>query len=211
MEDKILEKREGWQMNVEIYENHVIKYPKNKEQIIKSVLPYLKSIGKEEELEERTTKMIDGANKALQILKKVNIPSKYLAGMIVLENGKIKQDKVLLLDDIFENLKDGQQIKKIIDDYINFVVFLWKCGVHENTYKMHSNFGILNDQLVLIDPFEITDKKEKVLSQIKRKKWAKHSKYGDNLSEEMKEYLIKKANETWTEEKLNEVWGVNLK
>jgi len=126
MEDKILEKKEGWQMNVEIYEDYVIKYPKNKEQIIESILPYLKSIGKEEELEERTIKMIDGTSKALQIIKKVNIPYKYLAGMIVLENGKIKQDKVLLLDDIFENLKDKQQIKKIIDDYINFVVLLWK-------------------------------------------------------------------------------------
>jgi hypothetical protein len=70
---------------------------------------------------------------------------------------------------------------------------------------------MLNNQLVLIDPFEITDKKEKILSQIDRKKWAKHSKYGDNLSGEMKDYLIKKANETWIEKKLNEVWRENLK
>ena len=211
MKDKVLEKKEGWQMNVDIYDDYVIKYPKNKEQITESILPYLKSIGKEEELEERTKNMIDGVNKATKILKEVNMPSKYLARITFLNEGKIKQKKVLLLDQIFITLKNEQQIKKIIDGYINFVVFLWKYGIHENTYKMHSNFGMLEDKLVLIDPFEITNKKEKVLSQIERKKWAKHSKYGNNLSGEMKDYLIKKANEIWTEEKLNEVWRENLK
>jgi hypothetical protein len=211
MKSKPLEIKEGWQMNVEIYEDYVIKYPKTRDQIVRSVLPYLKSVGKEEELEERTIKMLEDMTNSFKILKETKVPSEYLAGLVFLENGKMKQDKVQILDRIFENLKEKEEIKKIIDDYINFIILLWMYGIHENTYKFHSNFGMFGHKLVLIDPFEITNKKEKVLSQIERKKWAKHSRYGNNLSQDMKEYLIEKANRNWTEKKLNEVWMKNLK
>jgi len=209
MEDRILEKKEGWQMIVEIFNNKIIKYPKNRKQIERVIIPYLKSISKENELEERTSKMINDVNSSIKILKKSGVPMDHFANLKFLKNGKIWQDKVLILDDIFN--KDKDKTKKIIDEYISFVIFLWSYGIHENTYKMHSNFGLIDGKLVLIDPFEITDNKEKVLSQIQRKKWAKHSKYGKNLSKEMIDYLINQANNTWTERKLNEIWKENLK
>ncbi len=106
MEDRILEKKEGWQMIVEIFNNKIIKYPKNRKQIERVIIPYLKSISKENELEERTSKMINDVNSSIKILKKSGVPMDHFANLKFLKNGKIWQDKVLILDDIFNKDKD---------------------------------------------------------------------------------------------------------
>lgn len=211
MEDIIIKKTGGWQMIVEIYNDYVIKYPKNRDQMEDIIINYLKSIGKEFELQERVDKMINNINKSIKIIKSSSIPRKYLSNLKFLEGSKIKQTKIRVLEEIFNSFKDQKKIEEIIDKYIEFVVLLWKYKIHENTYKIDSNFGLMDSEIVLMDPFEITNEKEKVLSQIQRKKWAKPQKYAGKINKKAIDYLIKKANETWTEERLNEVWGTEEK
>jgi len=200
------EKKEGWQMIVEFYEDHVIKHPKNKEQMEKTILPYLQSIGKENELEERVSKMVEDTGRAIRILKASDIPRGYLANLTFLKDGAIRQDRVPTLDEVFQK-SDDEGLKRIIDKYIEFITFLWGYGIHEKTYKMSSNFGLVGDEIVLVDPFEITDLRKKVLADIRKRKWAKDSRYGENLNKKMIAYLVGRANEAWTEERLKEVWG----
>ena len=199
------ERKEGWQMIVNIYEDYVVKRPKNKKQMEKTILPYLESIGRENELEERASKMAEDTGRAIRILKASDIPRGHLANLTFLKDGAIRQDRVPTLDEVFQK-SDDERSRSIIDKYIEFITFLWGYGIHEKTYKMHSNFGLVGDGIVLIDPFEITDLRKKVLEDIRKRKWAKDSRYGESLNKKMVAYLIARANETWTEERLNEVW-----
>ena len=95
---------------------------------------------------------------------------------------------------------------KLIDKIAKFLLEIWKYGIHENTYKFFSNLGLEKERIVFIDPFEITSKKNKVLKQIKKQKWAKSEKYQKHLSNEEIDYLMKKLNKAFTKENLNKFW-----
>ena len=207
MKNKLIKKTEGWQMIVEIYNDYVIKHPKNKEQMRKKIQEHLASKKKLHLLDERIDKIQSDIYNSIKIIKGSSIPRKYLSNLKFLKESKIKQTKIRVLEEIFNSFKDQKKIEEIIDKYIECVVLLWKYKIHENTYKIYSNFGLMDSEIVLMDPFEITNKKEKVLSQIQRKKWAKPKKYAGKINKKAINYLIKKANETWTEKRLNEVWG----
>ncbi|MFB6226589.1 MAG: hypothetical protein ABEJ02_04525 [Candidatus Paceibacteria bacterium] len=197
---------DGWQMNVELRGDHVIKWPKEKDEIEKKILPYLESKGQKENLSETRDKILEDIENSIRILKNSNIPKECLANIKFRENKKIEQKQVRTLNEIFENPDHKGQIKEILEKYVEFKMLLWEYGIHEKTYKIDENFGIDKGEIVLIDPFEITQDKNKVLRQINKKKWSKKSKYEKFLDEDSINYLINKIHENWTKENLEKLW-----
>ena len=91
------------------------------------------------------------------------------------------------------------------------MILLWKYGIHEKTFKFYSNLGLINDEIVLIDLFEITDKKETVEKQIKNKGWKHLKKIKQHDVSEAIEYFLEQVEKRITTKKLNDVWRINLK
>lgn len=195
----------GWQCWVDLYDSYVIKTPKNRAEIKQEVEKFLKWKNKLEELNERTDKMLFDVKNSAKIIKKSKIPKRLLADLEFLENGKIKQKKVLVLEETLKKLKGIEKLK-LIDKVAKFLLELWKYGIHEKTFKFFSNLGIDKNKIVLIDVFELTSNKNKVLKQIRKRKWTKPEKFQKHLSTKQIDYLIKKLDKTFTEKNLEKFW-----
>jgi|TARA_Y100000034_G_scaffold22498_1_gene25952 hypothetical protein len=195
----------GWQCWVDLYDSYVIKTPKSRKEIKQEVEKFLRWKNKLEELEERTDKMISDIKNSTKVIKKSKIPRKLLANLEFIENGRVKQKKVLPLDQALNNLNEKERFK-LIDKIMKFLLKLWSYGIHEKTFKLFSNLGIDDKEIVLIDVFEITSNKEKVLKQIKKKSWAKIENYKKHLSNKEINYLINKLDKTFTKKNLNKYW-----
>jgi|ETNmetMinimDraft_26_1059896.scaffolds.fasta_scaffold113057_2 hypothetical protein len=195
----------GWQCWVELYNSYVIKTPKSREEIKQEVEKFLRWKNKLEELEERTDKMIFDIKNSSKIIKKSKIPKKLLANLEFIGNDKIKQKKVLPLDQALKNLKEKERFE-LINKIMKFLLKLWTYGIHEKTFKLFSNLGIDEGKIVLIDVFEITSNKEKVLKQLKKRSWAKPDNYKKHLSNKKVDHLIKKLDKTFTKRNLEKHW-----
>jgi transcriptional regulator of heat shock response len=195
----------GWQCWVDFYEDYVIKTPKNREEIKEKIEKFLRRKNKIEELDKRTNKMISDIKESTKIIKKSKIPRSELANLEFIGKGKIKQKRVAPLDEFLKKLNEKERFK-LIDKIIKFLLKLWSYGIHEKTFKLFSNLGIDEDNIVLIDVFEIATNKSKVLKQIKKKSWEKTENYKKYLSEKEINYLIKKLNKTLTIENLDKYW-----
>ena len=130
-----------------------------------------------------------------------------LANLEFLKNNKIKQSRVIILGEALAeaNKKDAE---KLIEKTVKLFVKLWQYGIHENTLKFNSNVGVLDGRIVLIDPFEITDKKEKVIKLINEKKWRKPFKTNDEILKKYLKYFHKKLDEYFTLENLEKNWKI---
>jgi|TARA_Y100000310_G_C20597438_1_gene771238 hypothetical protein len=195
----------GWQCWVDLYDFYVIKTPKSREEIKQEVEKFLRWKNKLEELEERTDKMIFDIENSTKIIKKSKIPKKLLANLEFIGNDKIKQKKVLPLDQALKNLKEKERFE-LINKIMKFLLKLWTYGIHEKTFKLFSNLGIDEGKIVLIDVFEITSNKEKVLKQLKKRSWAKPDNYKKHLSSKEVDHLIKKLDKTFTKRNLEKYW-----
>src|SRR3989344_6308283 len=195
----------GWQCWVDLYNDYVIKTPKNREEIKEKIEEFLKWENKLEELDKRTNKMISDIKNSTRIIKKSKISKEYLANLEFLENGKVRQKKVIPLDEFLIRLKEKERLI-LMGKIMKFLLKLWSYGIHEKTFKLFSNFGIDKDKIVLIDVFEITSNKTKVLKQIKKRSWKNADNYKKYLSKKEIDYLIKKMNQTLTEKNLNRYW-----
>lgn len=204
-------KMDGWQMWVEVYEDYVVKTLKSKKEVKEKIKSYLKFMGEIESINERTKKLMGSTKQSIKIIKESNIPKELLANLEFLKDRRIKQTKVKVLGELINDLYNENKIKeakKIIDKYVNFIFELWQYCIHENTFKLESNFGISeNKEIVIIDPFEITSNKEKVIIQINKKKWDKPRRYYQKLPDEIIKYFIEEANKKWTINNLNKFWG----
>jgi hypothetical protein len=195
----------GWQCWVEVYEDHVIKEFKTKNEIKEEVRKFLKWKGRLGELNEWTERMLFDIENSTKIIKNSKIPSELLANLEFLRNNKLKQKKVVVLREFVKDL-DEKETKSLIVQIRKFLLTLWKYGIHEKTFKVLSNLGYDNGKIVLIDPFEITSDKKKVLKQLKKKQWQDIEKYKKDISEKMAKYLIKELDKTFTKDNLDKHW-----
>lgn len=204
----------GWQCWVDLKKDYVIKTFKTKKEIKEAIKRYLDLIGKSEGLEDKTNKMLKDVEDSKKIIKSSRIPKRLLASPIFLKNGQVKQKRAIVLSDKFKELLHNsgkKEIKEIVDKSIDFMILLWKYGIHEKTFKFYSNLGLINDEIVLIDLFEITDKKETVEKQIKNKGWKHLKKIKQHDVSEAIEYFLEQVEKRITTKKLNDVWRINLK
>lgn len=209
------ERKEGWQVFVEIHKNHVIKTPKTKWEIIRYIWKYLLEDGNITKLNSRAKKLIADLNQGIIIVTKSKIPKKYLADPEFLENGKIRQKKVVTIqDEINIKWKNGEknEAKKIIDKFFKFCYRLWEYGIHEKPIKFDINFGVKNKEIVLIDFFEITDNKKNVLKKIREKHWKRGLRfYSRHLPKEIVDYYLGQAEKKFTVKALNKHWKKKIK
>ncbi len=210
-----MKKKEGWQVWVDIHKDHVIKTPKNRKEVRQRVKRYLKSIGKGHKIEETVDKALRDVMQSIKIIKRTKMPLKYFAYPEFLEKGRLKQKRVISIDEGLRELikkNKKKEAKKIIDNFFKFLHKMWKYGIHEKPLKFNLNFGLINKEVVLIDLFELTTNKEKVKKQIRRKSWRKSKEHVmKSLPEWIVDYFIEQADKKITEEKLNKFWKVKLK
>jgi hypothetical protein len=201
----------GWQCWVDLKKDYVIKTPKTKEEMSKTIKRYLDSINKTEELEYRVKKMQEDIKNSTRIIKSSTIPKELLASPEFLKDRKVRQKRAIVLEDKFDELlknKNLSEAKKLVDKIIDFLIELWMYGIHEKTFKVYSNLGLINNKIVLIDLFELTDKKEKVEKQIMNKSWSHLNQLKKCFDPEIIEYFLEQAEKRLTINKLNKVWKI---
>ncbi len=196
----------GWQCWIDIYEGYVIKTPKNKKEIETEVRKFLAWKSKLEELDKRTNKMLSDIKDSTKIIKKSKIPKELLADLEFIENNKVKQKKVIDLKEKIKKSK-SKETKELLDKIIKFWLELWKYRIHEKTFKFLSNLGWDGKRVVLIDVFELTSNKKKVLKQIKKKQWNKPERFEKHLSKELLDYFMDQLDKNLTEKNLDKYWG----
>lgn len=207
-------RRDGWQCWVRIYEDYVIKTLKTENEIKESIRRHLGKKAKLIVVDKRAKKMLKDIKESKQIIKESNIPRELLAYPKFLKSGNIKQKRVIVIDGYLEDLiskgkKDKS--KKVVDKCIDFIIELWKYGIHEKTFKFYSNFGYLKGKIVLIDLFELTNKKGKVEKQIQKKGWKHLEKIAPHFPEESLPYFLDQIDKRINLKNLNKYWRLNLR
>jgi len=153
-------------------------------------------------------KMQEDWQEGIRIIGEKNIPKKMLGNLEVLDDGTIKQTKVSVLQDVWAELYEAGKIdemKAVMEKTVDFIVELWKYGVHEKTFKVGYEFGLMDGEIVLIDFGELGDEKRVPEKQIQKKMWIKQMvKYS---CQEVLDCFNKLADEKFTLEVLNENWG----
>jgi hypothetical protein len=200
-------KKGGWQVNVEYFGDYVIKTPKTEKEIIIEVERYLIRKDNLEELDKRVKEMQEDWKTSLLLIKQKKIPLRLLGYPEFLNNGKIKQKRALILEDIFNNLKREnkiQEIERIIIKTLDLILELWKYGIVEKTSKIGQEMGIVNDEVILVDFGELSNRKDIAEKQILKKKWHKNLK--EYCGQELADLFIKLAENKLTLETLNKVW-----
>jgi len=199
----------GWQINVEYFDDYVIKTPKTRDEMSNKISKHLHAKGKINELEKIINTLNKDWQNSLDILSRKNIPDYMLGYPEFLEGGKIKQKRAIIVEDTLNEFYENNQMNKVYDTIektLDFVTELWKYGVHEKTGKICFELGLLENNVILIDFGELTDNKEKVEKQIRNRKWEKSAnKY---LPEEIAGYFNKRAQEKLTIDTLNKNWRI---
>jgi|TARA_B100000315_G_C14367336_1_gene491274 uncharacterized protein (UPF0335 family) len=204
---KQIKRTGGWQCWIDFYDDYVIKTPKTKEEIEENVSKYLRLINKIERLEKIVKTMLDDIKESTKIINASNIPKKLLADAKFLKEGKVKQKRAVVLS---EALTDNpSETKELIKKTTSFLIELWKYGIHEKTFKIWSNYGVLDKRIILIDLFELTNNKEKVKIQIKKRKWNRPEKFRKILSENLTNYFINELDKKLTIKSLDKYWNKN--
>lgn len=210
-----IKRKEGWQVWVDIHKDHVIKTPKTREEVRYRVKRYLDSIGKSHKIEKTIDRAIQDIIDSINIIKKSKMPMKYFAHPEFLEKGKIKQRRAISIDDKLRELirkKKISEAKRLIDKFIIFQHKMWEYGIHEKPLKFNLNFGLINNEVVLIDLFELTTNKEKIKKQIIKKPWRKSKKHiMKSLPEWAVDYFIEQADKKITIKNLNKFWKKKIK
>lgn len=194
----------GWQFWVDFEGDNVIKTPKTKKEISENIGKYLAPKGRGEEVPKLVESIIRDIKGSKRIIQKLKIPRLLLADL-EFKGNRVKQKKAVVLEDALNDKRYSR--RGLINRSVEFYGNLWGYGIHEKTFKFHSNLGVLNGKIVLIDSFELTDNFDQVKKQIIGKKWEQKDKYKNRLSPSLLRYFINQANRYWTVENLSELWG----
>jgi len=198
----------GWQVNVEYFEDYVIKTPKTESEIRETITSYLAPKGKLGELDKRVKDMQTGWTNGLKIISKAKIPPKMFGYLEFLDAGKIKQRRVKVLEEVWNELVEKgkiEEMKTLVDKTLEFIIELWKYGVHETTGKIGYEFGLMGKEIILIDFGEICENKETAEKQITKKYWEKS--INKHCTKEVADYFNMRAKEILTIDCLNKNWN----
>lgn len=195
---------QGLQFNVYEKGKKVIKIPTSKFQIkLKLILwmPWL--LFRLSKLEKEARKVIKERIATIKEVRKKKIKSFLLANVNIKKNW-IEQDRVKPLG---KYLKNSDNWKEIIDNYINFIFEGWKYGFSEKTYNFTTNNGVdEKDRIVLTDIGELSFKKYDVEKAINTKRWEKSWTFKWDLPKRIKEYYDEQMIRNLTLSNLNKYW-----
>lgn len=87
-----------------------------------------------------------------------------------------EQDKAMTLKELLPTLSD-EQFLSLVREYVAFQKRLWSLGLSDTVFKFTQSMGISEKtgKLICTDFNEITESKEKAMSDIARKKWQTQS------------------------------------
>ncbi|MAG10828.1 hypothetical protein CMI44_00750, partial [Candidatus Pacearchaeota archaeon] len=198
---KSIKIKEGWQCKVNIYRNFVIKEIKNRKDITKKIKKHLIKINKLDQLEKLTNNMIKDINNSTKILKNSKIPKELIAEAKFIDEKHVKQKRAKVVHEEIERLMGKakiKQAKQTIDKSVNFFLTLWKYGVHDKSFKLTKNFGIINNKVALLDLFELTNEKSKVKKKLTKIDFNKKREIVEKVPKKLHKYFRKKVKETLT-------------
>lgn len=201
-------RKSGWQVNVLIYNDYVIKELKSYEESRERIAPYLRHKGKsEKEIDEAARQAIDDMQRSLRIVKASNCPKEFMGNPEFLDDKRFRQDKATdLVEEMRAQLQNGSidLAKQILDDYINLNLELWRYGIHEKTYKL-DNFGYVGERMILMDFLELSDDHEFIMRQLKEIDWSRVcGRY--RLPEMINDYFVEEARKRLTVENFEGNW-----
>jgi hypothetical protein len=203
-------KKDGWQCVVHLYDKHVLKKVRDYQEIRKRAHKYLKENGKTEgEISKIARKVFNDIKNSTKLIKDSGCPLDLLAYPIFLKSGNLKQTKAIPLDAYLENLVKKRDLKKsrqILDSYFELTVELWKYGLHEKTYKVNQNYGVLENKVVLIDLFELTDNLESIKKSFRKKRWEEKEFIEWAIPKELIPYFKREARQTFNVKTLKKFW-----
>ncbi len=199
----------GWQANIEYFEDYVIKTPKTTEEISRKVSRYLEPLGRISELDFRIKKMQDGWQAGLDIISRGKIPARMLGNIKIIDGGKIRQKRAFTVQDILEDLYSAgkrEEARKIVEKVLDFIVDLWKYGVYEHTSKIGNQFGLVEDEVILLDFGELREDRGLAKKQIGDKKWVKQmTKYS---SQEVLDCFSEQIDKKLTLDVFDKNWAI---
>ena len=199
----------GWQVWVDVHDDHVIKTPKSRREIAREIRRFLVWKGQPlSGLKKLTDKMVDDAIKSIMLVKKSACPRRFFGDAEFLDGGKIRQRKALVLEERLRQVSgDVRSQKRIIRHFFKLVTTLWEYGIHEKTFKFHANYGVINDdEVILIDFLEITGRKTTAKKQIRRAQWAENVEMTKVLDEITAAYFRRRVSEIYSLETLDKYW-----
>jgi len=202
----------GWQFKIKYFPNYVLKTPRTYAELRRRAYPWLKSKGKtEKEIDNFTKKVFNDVKTSTKIINESKCPAKLLGNPIFLKK-RVRQKRAVMFESRIKRLtikKKKKEVKENIDNIVKLILELWKYGIHENTYNFSLNYGFIKKRAILVDLFEITDNKESVIKQIKKKKWKRNTHMSRDLKKEDYAYLIKQCNKSLTLKNLEKLWKIN--
>ncbi len=162
------------------------------------------------ELDSKVEKMQRNFQESLDIIKRKNIPLAMLGHVEFLDGGMIKQKRVLLIQDVLDDLcsrGEVDEFQRILEKVSDFIIELWKYGIFEHTSKIGHQFGMMGEDVVLIDFGEINDCRDSAEKQVRDKKWLEQMARFKYSSKEVLDCFSDVVDRKLTLDFLNENWG----
>jgi hypothetical protein len=199
----------GWQVGVRLYKNHVVKSLRSVREMKIAVSKFLPEPKDKKEIKKRVDNNYSEWDYSMKLVKDNKVPLKMIGDPVFLKKNIIKQKRGIVLKyalrDLYEK-KEMKKLKEVIEKTIDFVIELWRYGIVEKTCKISNEYGIINDQIVLIDFGAISDKKYIAKNQIKEREWEMRMKW--DLPEEVLKMFNRSAKRRLTIDSLNKNWGI---
>jgi len=206
----MIEKKEGWQCRVELYKDYVIKRRKTLEETKQKIMRYFILNGKSiREVDAEAHRVQCDYDESLKIIQKSKCPKKLIGNPIFCSDGRIRQDRALMLRDAFNEAdkKDDEIFgRQLIDGYKNLVHELWRYGIHEKVWNFGVNNGVLNGLVVLIDFLELSDDTAKIIKQLEEKRWENSYSIKKDLPHHYLSYFLQCANKAFTPDYFSKLW-----
>ncbi len=134
-----------------------------------------------------------------------------LANPVFLGKTSYVQDKVVILEDILDELP-LRESKKIVDQYIRLILTTWQYGFSDTVFAFAVNNGLnAQGELVQIDFGAIVLAPDLMETHIINKRWLKTDSYRKLKNKQLKEYYRLSMDAEVSLLNLRKLWGTKLK
>lgn len=196
----------GWQYKVYPRGDQVEKRPKSTFEIAETIVRSdLTHLGRPRNLLSKIKRTKRRREQALENLKSHQVDHSLLAN-VRLDGQRIIQDRATPVRAALEN-KDADARKSILDRCIACLFECWKQGFGEDSYSFAENYGISNDEIVVIDIGELCFSKKQIQNDITEEAWLDSYTY-QLLAPKDKAYFRSTMARQVTVERLDEMWNI---
>lgn len=182
---------EGWQYWVYYHDGIVKKYPKSFGSVlVRIAISNPSMVAKPHRLVQATHETICRRENSVRGIKMSDIDRSLLA-KVSFDDGCAYQDQVKPIHSVLDTLDTDSQ-RQLITQWSNFLVRCWREGFGERSYNLLDNYGLSDDNFVLIDFGELTFDKELVKNDVRERRWLEQwwfTQLQPELQEKLKDSL----------------------